>query len=293
MRLLVLLALGVQHFVPPAAPVRTPEAVDRFVTAGGYRLHYVEAGTGPVVVLLHGLGANVRAWRSTVPALSADHRVIAIDLLGFGQSDKPQIPYRVGTLVDSVTAALDELQISSATVVGNSLGGWVAAMLTTTRPERVEKLVLVDAAGYGQEPGALVRDYLRERDPGTLALAQRMVAGMTPEQQKAMQMLVASMVAQRMSRSDGFALAALAESIYRGDDLLGAEVKRITAPTLVVWGRDDRIVPLHVADALAQDIPGAKKVVLDGCGHRPQTECATEFNAEVRKFLKATAARSY
>ena len=166
-------------------------------------------------------------------------------------------------------------------------------MLATTKPDRVERLVLVDAAGYGQEPGEIVRDYLRERDPAAWAMAERMLAGLTPEQQRAMQMLVASMVAQRLSRGDGFALAALAESMYRGEDALGPEVKQIRVPTLVLWGRNDTIVPLRVGEALAHDIPGAKKVVLDGCGHRPQSECAPAFNVELRKFLKASDSRAF
>jgi pimeloyl-ACP methyl ester carboxylesterase len=270
------------------------QSTDKYATVGGHRIHYVEAGSGPVVVLLHGLGADIRVWRQTMPALAPDFRVIAIDHLGHGQSDKPEIEYRVGTLVESLTGFLDEMKIPKATVIGNSLGGWVAAMFATRQADRVEKLVLVDAAGYGQEPGEIVRDYLRQRDPTALAMAERMMAGMTPEQQRAMQAMVATYLSQRMSRGgSGFAFASLAQSIYRGEDALGAEVKSLRVPTLVIWGRNDTIIPLRVGEALAKDIPGAQSVVLDRCGHRPQTECAAAFNVEVKKFLTPTDSRGY
>lgn len=265
----------------------TPVIRDRDVSAAGRRIHFLEAGSGSPVVLLHGLGADVRTWRHAIPALTGDFHVYAIDQLGFGRSDKPEIPYRVRTLVDSLTAFLDAVGLEKVSLVGNSLGGWVAAAFAIDHPDRLRSLVLVDAAGYGEEPGQVVRDYLSQFDPATVALAEQMLRGMTPEQQRTAQALVASYVARRLSRPDGFAMASLAESMVRGEDALGPELKRIAAPTLVVWGRNDPIVPLRVGEALARDIPGARRVVLDLCGHRPQTECTAAFNAALRSFLQS------
>jgi pimeloyl-ACP methyl ester carboxylesterase len=263
----------------------TPVIADKEVNVAGRRIHYLEAGSGPAVVLVHGLGANARTWRFALPVLASSHRVLALDQIGFGQSDKPEIPYRVGTLVENLTGFMDAVGVEKASVVGNSLGGWVAALFATRHPERLDKLVLVDAAGYGEDPSQMARDFLSQLDPATLAAAEQWLAGLTPEQRRAMEAMAAAYFARRMSRGDGYAVAALIESIMRGEDALGPEVKGIRAPTLVLWGRNDRIVPLRVGEALAGDIPGARKLVLDGCGHRPQTECATAFNAELRKFL--------
>jgi pimeloyl-ACP methyl ester carboxylesterase len=262
-----------------------PVVLDKEIDVSGYRLHYLEAGTGTPVVLLHGLGADVRTWRQAIPRLATHAHVFALDQLGFGRSEKPQIAYRVQTLVDSLQSFLDAVHVSKATVVGNSLGGWVAAAFATAHPERLVRLVLVDAAGYG-EPGQIIQDYLGQFDPAMVARAEQFLGSMTVEDRRTLEAAVASYFARTSSRPDGYAMASLIESIVRGEDALGSSVQKIRAPTLVVWGRNDRVVPLRVGDALASDIPDARKVVLDGCGHRPQAECPAAFNEAVEQFLK-------
>jgi pimeloyl-ACP methyl ester carboxylesterase len=271
---------------PPSA--QTPVIADKQAEVAGYRLHYLEAGAGPPLVLVHGLGADVRTWRSAIPALSSTFHVYAIDLLGFGRSDKPQIPYRIGTLVESLTGFLDAVGVDKTSIVGNSLGGWVATMFATVHPDRLTKLVLVDSAGYGEDPAQMVRDYLSQFDPATVATAERLLSSMNPEDQRKVEAAAVAYFARRFSRDDGYAVAALVESIMRGEDTLGPEVKNIRSPTLVVWGRNDPVIPLRVGQTLAQDIPNARAIVLDGCGHRPQTECAPAFNRAVEEFLRST-----
>jgi pimeloyl-ACP methyl ester carboxylesterase len=264
---------------------QAPAVADKQVEAAGHRLHYLEAGAGPSLVLVHGLGADVRTWRFAIPALASNFHVYAIDLLGFGRSDKPQIPYRIGTLVEALTGFLDAVGIDKTSIVGNSLGGWVATLFATVHPDRLSKLVLVDSAGYGEEPAQMVRDYLSQFDPSTVATAERFLSSMNPEDQRMVEAAAVAYFARRLSRDDGHAVASLVESIMRGEDTLGPEVKQIHAPTLVIWGRNDPIIPLRIGQALANDIPNARAVVLDGCGHRPQTECAPAFNRAVQEFL--------
>jgi pimeloyl-ACP methyl ester carboxylesterase len=264
---------------------QAPAVADKQVEAAGHRLHYLEAGAGPPLVLVHGLGADVRTWRFAIPALASNFHVYAIDLLGFGRSDKPQIPYRIGTLVEALTGFLDAVGIDKTSIVGNSLGGWVATLFATVHPDRLSKLVLVDSAGYGEEPAQMVRDYLSQFDPSTVATAERFLSSMNPEDQRMVEAAAVAYFARRLSRDDGHAVASLVESIMRGEDTLGPEVKQIHAPTLVIWGRNDPIIPLRIGQALANDIPNARAVVLDGCGHRPQTECAPAFNRAVQEFL--------
>jgi pimeloyl-ACP methyl ester carboxylesterase len=263
-----------------------PAIADRRVQVGGREIRYLESGAGPAVVLVHGFGADVRAWRFVIPALSPEFHVFALDQLGFGQSEKPEIPYRVGTLADTLAGFISTLGLSKPSIVGHSLGGWVAAMYAVSHPDRLAKLVLVDAAGYGEDPAQLVRDYVAQYDPAAAAAAERVLSRMTPEDRRQTEALMTAMIARRLARGDGYAVASLGESILRGEDALGPEMKTIRTPTLVIWGREDPIIPLRVADALARDVPGARKLVLDGCGHRPPTECASPFNAALRQFLR-------
>ncbi|PYJ75489.1 MAG: hypothetical protein DME69_14950 [Verrucomicrobia bacterium] len=133
---------------PAQEAKEAPPKTDKFVTVYGAKIHYVEAGSGAPLILIHGLADNVAVWDSVIPSLAAKFRVIAFDQIGFGHSDKPLLNYRVSTFVDFLDGLMTELKIERASLVGNSLGGWVAAAFALTHPERVERLVLSDAAGY-------------------------------------------------------------------------------------------------------------------------------------------------
>ena len=109
---------------------------------------------------------------------------------------------------------------------------------------------------------------------------------MPAEDQQALHDLAMTYFARRLSRPDGVATASLVESIVKGQDVLDGTLDAIKAPTLIVWGRNDPVVPLRAADAFEHDIHGARKVILDGCGHRPQGECTEAFNAALLEFLK-------
>src|SRR5262249_48861495 len=126
----------------PAAPA------EKWTTVYGAKIRYVEAGNGPVVILLHGLGGDASNWSSTIGPLSQSYRVLAPDQIGFGKSDKPMINYRVATLVDFLDGFYKKVGVQKASLVGNSLGGFTAAAFALAHPEKVEKLVLVDAAGF-------------------------------------------------------------------------------------------------------------------------------------------------
>src|SRR6185369_946928 len=117
-------------------------------TVFGQKIHYIEAGSGPTVILLHGLGGSSQVWQFNIAALAERYHVVVPDQIGFGKSDKPLVNYRIRTYVDFLDQFCKQLKIERATLVGNSMGGWIAAMFTASFPDRVDKLVLVDAAGY-------------------------------------------------------------------------------------------------------------------------------------------------
>ena len=131
---------------------QTPAAAEKTVEVFGQKIHYVESGSGTTVILLHGLGGESGNWAATTPALASKFHVYALDQIGFGQSDKPLINYRVATLVEFLNAFCKKVGIDKASVVGNSLGGWTAAAFTLAYPDKVDRLVLVNVERFRSTP---------------------------------------------------------------------------------------------------------------------------------------------
>lgn len=254
----------------------------------GQKINYVEAGSGPNVILLHGLGGDTTNWMLTIPALAKNYHVWVPDQIGFGQSDKPLINYRVGTLVEFLNGFCKQVGIGKAAIVGNSLGGWTAAAFALAYPDKVEKLVLVDAAGYSPERWGgpkLDRKEMMRLNPATPAALKETMKVVFHNQAMLTDAMIEQMFAAKLKRGDGYTINQFIESILRGEDLLDGKVKNIKAPTLVVWGRNDGLTPLAMGEAFAQDIPGAQKAYLDQCGHVPQIECSNAFSQALLKFL--------
>jgi pimeloyl-ACP methyl ester carboxylesterase len=261
----------------------------RYETVDGLRLRYVRKGHGPPALLLHGLASSLYTWKDVLPALAAHHDVIAMDLPGFGDSAVP--PHATGDRVlRSVVGLMDRLGIARASIVGNSLGGAIAVTIAARAPARVDRLVLVDAAGYNfaladrplllRMAGAIpapVLEALPVRPMVTLGLRQvfhddRLV---TPDK-------VAEYVAPM--RRPG-ASAALHELLLGTGDLgFPGVIRGVRAPTLIVWGRYDTWIPPRDAARFAADIPGARIVFVEA-GHMPQEERPSETAVLIEEFL--------
>ncbi|HEV7374996.1 MAG TPA: alpha/beta fold hydrolase [Pyrinomonadaceae bacterium] len=298
---LVVFALGVLtiHAAPrrsalpstifPQTLQTAPAQSEGTATIYGVRIHYVEAGSGPVVVLLHGLGGNTTNWAFNIAPLAQKYRVVVLDQIGFGQSDKPLINYRIATYVDFLDAFLKELKIERASFVGNSMGGWVAAAYALAHPEKVERLVLVDAAGFSFAPD-FDTSQLIKLNPSTREGMKELISRVFYNKQIFMNdaFLNASMAA-RINAGDGHTIRSITESIIRREDFLDNRLSVIKQPTLVIWGREDGLLPLADGQRFQKEIPGAQLLVFEQCGHVPQVEKAMEFNAAVLKFLAAPA----
>ena len=213
-----------------AAPAAAPEK-DAFVTVFGQKIHYVEQGQGPVVILLHGLGDDVSIWQDTIKALSTKYRVIAYDSLGQGKSDKPLIAYRVGTYVDFLDGFMQALHIDHAAIMGNSLGGWVAIDFAAAYPQKVDRLVLIDAAGYKSWPTPEIGNALHL---STRADLKKLIPLTFTDKSLMSDTSIDQMYADTIASGDGFTLLQLMDSAARGEDAIDDVVKNITAPTLVV-----------------------------------------------------------
>ena len=284
-----MLIARVALILPLAACLRAQPGGIRDVEVYGQKISYQEAGSGPEVILLHGLGGDRSAWAFTVPALAKKFHVYAPDQVGFGDSDKPLIDYRISTLVEFLDAFCKKLNIQKATLVGNSLGGWVALDFALKHPDRVNKLMLVDSAGYSpKRVGGPVytREQLHALDPATVEEEKRLMSMIFHNPQFSSEQFAERAFTAHLKKGDGFTIARFLDSITHNEDILDGRLGAIQAPTLVVWGREDALVPLAYGKAFAEDIHGAQSVTLDNCGHVPQMECAAPFEAAVLKFLE-------
>jgi triacylglycerol lipase len=266
-----------------------PAAAEKTATVYGVKIRYQEAGSGPVVILLHGLGGDASNWAPTIGPLSQKFRVIVPDQVGFGKSDKPFINYRVGTYVDFLAGFYKELKIEKASLVGNSLGGWISAAFALAYPDKVDRLVLVDAAGFALAGNADPR-VLNGLNPATReGIKQILPLIFYNKQLYANEATVDLFFTRKMTVGDGYTVQKVVESVVRGEDVLDNRLGALKHPTLIVWGREDGLTPLAMGERFKKEIAGSELLIIEECGHVPQMEKAAEFNAAVVKFLGAAA----
>jgi pimeloyl-ACP methyl ester carboxylesterase len=188
--------------------------------------------------------------------------------------------------VDFQAGFLKHLGIERATLVGNSLGGWVAASFALADPKRVERLVLVDAAGFASLAASLGKRGMSALRLGTRE-DLRYFALLTFYDQTvfANDSSLDAAFSHRLAHGDGYTIGRLAEAIARGDDALDGRLSAIKQPTLIVWGRADRMVPLSFGERFKKEIGGSQLVIIEKCGHMPQIECPTDLTAALLRFL--------
>jgi len=276
----------------------TQNPQDRYIEVESVKTRYWALGDeGTTVILIHGIGAAVESWALNIHALAEHHRVYALDLVGFGYSDKPPARYSYSYLSQFVADFMKAQAVAQASLVGHSLGGGVALKLAIQHPEKVEKLVLVGSTGLGREAPLFFRlsslpivgEFLtRPSRKGTAQFLREcfydpaMVTEEMIEQSYGLDSLPG---AQETYLSTVRAIANIfggREGVIRGFvDNLG----KITAPTLIVWGKQDRILPVAHGHVAEERIAGAQFHIFEECGHVPPMEKAEAFNALVSEFL--------
>jgi pimeloyl-ACP methyl ester carboxylesterase len=258
----------------------------------GRTLRFLDYGDGPALVLVHGLGGTWQGWLENILPLAEQNRVIAIDMPGFGVSEPLPPKPRIEDYSDTVAGLLDRLEIDSALVCGHSLGGLVSTRFALDHPDRLTGLALVNAGGVEMGPvriAIIVNTLLAGNAmlalPGVgraLALRPRLrrlaLAGFLRNPDGFSGQLALETLP--LAAPPGFADAAYAGAAGASD--VGAE--RVAAPTLLLWGRHDRIIPLARAEELAARLPDARLEVFDGAGHCPMFECPEEFNPLLSAF---------
>ena len=271
---------------------------DQYIEIGNIRTRYWAVGDGlSSVILLHGIGGHVENWTDNITALAQFCRVYALDIIGFGRTDKPQEKLSIAHVTEFVHEFMIAQNIDRTALVGESMGGGIALKLALQYPRQVEKLVLADSAGLGREValflrmmslpifGELASRPSRNGSAQFLALRwhdQNLITEQRIEEHYQMASLPG---AQRcflsVLRSMCNVWGPKSENLRPIFDHLG----EIDIPTLVLWGAEDRILPVAHAHQAVQRLPNARLHIFDPCGHVPNIECAQEFNALVADFL--------
>ncbi len=272
------------------------EQTSKFAQAGDIKIHYIEAGTGDPIVCIHGGGPGATGWsnfKQNLPGLAEHFHVMLVDLPQYGKSDKPLIEGgRLAFWARAMRDFLDGLGIEKATFVGNSMGGGTSLKTAIDYPNKVERLVLMGAAGHSTslftptptEGIKELRSYYDAPSPERMrALIKLFVYDQSRVTDELVQERYESSVApdllelRQRERASGARAA--------GTEVLTGDLGKVQARTLIVWGADDRFVPLDHALAFLRGIKGARLHVFSECGHWAQVEHFEEFNRLVIDFL--------
>ena len=264
-----------------------PKTID----AGGIETSYLEAGSGETVLMLHGSGPGVSAlanWQHNIPTLAQRFHVLAPDIVGFGTTERPEdIVYSLRTWTDHVWAFMDARGMEKARVIGNSLGGRIALQMATDQPDRIAKMVLMGTPGVGMTPTEGLAA-LRAYEPSHDAMRELLRNYFAVDPAMITDELV--QIRYEASIADGAYEAYRAmffDPRHAGSelDITEDEVRAIATPTLLIHGREDKVVALQVSVAMLGLLPNADLHVFSACGHWTQIERADEFSAVVSDYL--------
>jgi 4,5:9,10-diseco-3-hydroxy-5,9,17-trioxoandrosta-1(10),2-diene-4-oate hydrolase len=271
---------------------------DKYIGIGNINTRYwEEGGKGSPVILIHGLGASAEIWMHNVSAISGEHRVYVPDLVGFGLTDKPEVTYSPAFMASFIDDFMTALSINRACLVGNSLGGGVALQYTLQFPGKVHKLVLVDSAGLGRELPFIMRLatiplvgelMMQPNRMGMAFLLKRCVYDPAVIRDDLVD-LYYKLDSSPEARKSILSVLRSSATIFGGRaDVLDPIIKNlgnIKIPVLIVWGRQDRILPIRHACSAEEKLPNARLHMFDQCGHMPNFERPREFNTLVLNFL--------
>ncbi|MFW5968439.1 MAG: alpha/beta fold hydrolase [Persicimonas sp.] len=255
------------------------------------RVRYIDEGEGPPVVLLHGFAASIETWEPIIPKLAEDHRVIALDLKGFGWSNRPEGDYSPQAQAELVWELLDELDVDDPSVVAHSWGSSVALAMTAQHPDSVDRIALYDAWVYEEQLPSL---FVWSRAGGFGEAFFGLFYTQRPTEKLALAFYDKSHIDQEliehtraMQRRPGSKAAALEAVRGQRFEKMQRAYSDIDQPVLLLWGREDKITTLKTGERLYNDLPNAYLRVYPQCGHFPMIEAQNASTRDLRQFLTA------
>lgn len=265
----------------------TTTITERYLTLSHGKTRLLEAGSGDPVILLHGAGftSGAESWLLNIEPLAARFRVLALESLGWGLGDRLNFEYSFAYLVDHVREVQDALGIAKSHVVGHSMGGWIASLLAYESPNRVDRLVLVASGGTATRPLATMVHFKAPTRDEIRAQLERSFAGSSLDIDRLVEQNVRKTENTEWVEAFGKIMAHMTNPLTRSRYNTLRRLPHITAPTLVIWGRDDQVNALEMGEETHRLIPNSRLLVFDDCGHGVPAERPNEFNRAVDEFL--------
>jgi pimeloyl-ACP methyl ester carboxylesterase len=250
------------------------------------RIHYYSGGSGSPVVLVHGLGGRSEDWANLMPQLVRDHhRVYALDLPGYGRSDWPtNAAYSIPELSAAVEAFLDNRRLARTDLAGWSMGGWLVMRVALDQPQRIRRLVIFDSAGT-RFPLTWDTTLFEPDSPTKLAaLDDLLMAARAPHVPSFIQRDIFRFVSRH-----AWVVRRNMDAMLTGADLLDGQLGALKMPMLIVWGKQDHLIPVSAGDEIHHAIPQSEFEVFDGCGHLAPGQCAAQIGPVFKGFLDEPA----
>ncbi len=246
-----------------------------FIDVNNLKIHYLEDGkeNNNLVLLIHGLGSSAERWLIIQKEISKKHHTIAIDLPGFGQSDKPQsFGYTISNFKDIVTEFMKKIKPYSGKtcLVGHSLGGYIA-LDVAAEPRTIDKLVLIDSSGMLSKPTLLLREYLEAAIKPARKKVREVFGKMVADPNRVPDYLVEGFISRVATPDTKISFQkTLDNSANKPIDI--SKLNRITTPTLILWGKEDKVIPLEHAYLFHEQLPESRLEIIQDAGHAPFAE---------------------
>ena len=288
--LTAVVVLGIAGFIWRPAEVLSTAATlylrltgiqSRYVQLGPYRIHYFVGGKGEPLVLVHGLGGRALDFTPLLPSLAKRHRVFALDLLGYGASDRPDVDYSVTLNTETLRQFLDSQALQQVDLTGWSMGGWISLKFTAEHPERIRRLVLLDSAGMIFKPTF----DLRLLSPHTEADMRQLERLLTPHPGDEPRFIVRDLL--RRLREEDWVIQRTVANMITGREVMDGKLEPVKMPVLIVWGKQDILTPLSVGEEMRREMPQSRLAIFDDCGHVAPLECRDRVLPEIQRFLVA------
>ena len=266
-----------------------------YAQVAGARVRYLDEGKGPAVVLLHGFASSLETWNTVRPALLPAHRVISLDLKGFGWTDRPAGDYSPRAQARLVFALLDARGVNSAAVVAHSWGASVALEMALMQPARVERLALYDAWVYEDQLPSTFH-WARSEGLGEVLFgafyaerSEDKIAQAFYDERNVSESLIEDV--ERALDRPGTVAAALAATRGQRFAEIEGRYRELNQPALLLWGREDRVTPVEIGQRLSRDLKHAKLITYPRSGHFPMLEAASESTRDLAEFLRGSAGK--